>query len=233
MHGQVAISNEKEFQQWLQKALAHERERLAAEIDSRDSAGRSSPRNDKFANGRIIEFRGRQGMNSNTSHGFAVRLSRFAMVIAGLLTACIWQSADVVQAQTPNQITAASTPKAMTTNNTGSNSTYVLNADSSINVLQNTGLVSGGGCGPILPNGETVYTAALCLRSLQQQALCGNRSGFILGQFQRGYAAYLCHLQWQRNVYAGRDAATGDHECGKRGIGLGHETRECLRAFVL
>jgi hypothetical protein len=49
LHGQVAISNEKEFQQWLQKALAHERERLAAEIDSRDSAGRSSPRNDKFA----------------------------------------------------------------------------------------------------------------------------------------------------------------------------------------
>jgi hypothetical protein len=83
------------------------------------------------------------------------------MVIAGLVTACIWQSADVVQAQTPNQITDASTPKAMTTNNTGSNSTYVLNADSSINVLQNTGLVSGGGCGPILPNGETVYTAAL------------------------------------------------------------------------
>ncbi len=98
-------------------------------------------------------------MNSNTSHGFAVRLSRFAMVIAGLLTACIWQSADVVQAQTPNQITDASTPKAMTTNNTGSNSTYVLNADRLSASSRIHGLVSGGGCGPILPNGETVYTA--------------------------------------------------------------------------
>jgi hypothetical protein len=157
LHREIVISNEKEFQEWLERTLAHECERLAAESAGRETAAK----NEFVPMEQSTGVRRRTGMNSKQSHRSALRFSRSGLAITGLLFWCFWNGPEAVNAQTPAAITDASTPIAMTTNNTGSDSTYVLNTDSSVSVVQTTGLLSGGGCGPILAGGGTVSNAAI------------------------------------------------------------------------
>ena len=96
----------------------------------------------------------------NGKHKELAKLARRTLALMSLL-ACGFYHAPVALAQVPVAITDSSTPLAFTTNNTGSASTYVLNTDASVSVLQNSGLVAGAGCGPLLSGGVTVTQAAL------------------------------------------------------------------------
>ncbi len=99
-------------------------------------------------------------MNIKTNHPGTARFARYGYALVGFLMVCFWQ-ASPMRAQAPIAIADSSTPVVLTTNNTGSASTYVLNADASVSVLQNTGLVAGGGCGPLLSGGVSVSQSAI------------------------------------------------------------------------
>jgi hypothetical protein len=102
-------------------------------------------------------------MKIATNLGVAGRFARRSLALVTLLAPGIGL-VPLALAQSPVAIFDPSTPIALTTNNTGSAATYVLNADSSVNVLQNTGIVGGARCGPIL-SGTTVSRAAIAFDS--------------------------------------------------------------------
>jgi hypothetical protein len=99
-------------------------------------------------------------MNIENSQRVAARRIWPAGVLFGLLMSCCWQVSPV-RGQVPVAIPDSSLPVAFTNNNTGSASTYVLNADSSVSVLQNSLLVPAAGCAPLLGAGSAVSKAAL------------------------------------------------------------------------
>lgn len=99
-------------------------------------------------------------MNITTNLGVAGRFSRRSLALVGLLAAG-FGPVPLALAQAPVAITESNTPVAFNTNNTGLPGTFVLNTDSSVSVLQNTSLVAGAGCGPLLSGGVTVSRAAI------------------------------------------------------------------------
>jgi len=102
-------------------------------------------------------------MNIGTNLGVAGRFARRTLTLVSLLAVGIG-AVPLALAQSPVAISDLSTPIALTTNNTGSGPAFVLNTDSSVNLLQNTGIVGGAGCGPIL-SGATVSRAAIAFDS--------------------------------------------------------------------
>ncbi len=99
-------------------------------------------------------------MNIKSNHPGTARFARYGYALVGFLMVCFWQTSPV-GAQASVAIADSSTPVTLTTNSTGSASTYVLNADASVSVLQNAGLVAGGGCGPLLSGGVSVSQSAI------------------------------------------------------------------------
>jgi hypothetical protein len=102
-------------------------------------------------------------MNIATNIRVAGRFVRRSLTLVSLLTAGIG-AVPLALAQSPVAISDLSTPIALTTHNTGSGPAFALNADSSVNLLQNTGIVGGAGCGPIL-SGAIVSRAAIAFDS--------------------------------------------------------------------
>lgn len=99
-------------------------------------------------------------MNIEINQRIVARTIQLSGALFGLLLSCCWQISPV-WGQVPVAIPDTSVPVAFTNSETGSASTYVLNADSSVSILQSSQLVSGAGCGPLLGAGIVVSNAAV------------------------------------------------------------------------
>lgn len=168
MAHQTDVFSEREFEQWLVLLLESERRRLREPFDP-ERERNVYKRHKDSSQTQCIEGPcakrhtpakrrgGKPSMNAREKNEIVGGFPQRTWVLIVLLVASL-VGAGVSRAQTPVSITDSSTPIAFTTNNTGSAATFVLNADSSVSVLKNTGITVGE-CAPFLASASLLRGA--------------------------------------------------------------------------